>query len=443
MALLQRLLSSEKIKREEVDEPCEEVEEGQPNNPYTEILLLQHHTDIVRILLRISDKRFVSAGDDSRAVIWDIQTGQRIAVLTGHSHPITCLLHLQATGPGGQGGPLIISGSPDKQIRIWNADTGACLHILSDHGASVRCLQMLSDELVCAGGENVSLWNRHGQMLHCIKSCANDDYVSLMIAVKNERIVTAAGKDLIAYRLDQGRDNTSSRLVEIKQMDLHREAILSLCVISTSCFASGSVDGTIIIWAASTLQATKKITAVADGEAINNRFSHSIQAMLCVQERYVFAGTGYGFFAFDVSTDKEKIVVQKRRAHLSKITCLGLACGGEFLATCSEDKCLRLWGRKPSGDPWQDGVALTPMERFTGVSSSELNSPSSGVWEPALLGECCAHGGSVQGFLDFDHEGIVTCGADGLVIIWKNWEMQKVRRNQAVQKLLAHWDGVV
>ncbi|RUS88625.1 hypothetical protein EGW08_003584, partial [Elysia chlorotica] len=159
--------------------------------------------------------------------------------------------------------------------------------------------------------------------------------------------------------------------------------------------------------------------------------------------RYLFAGTGYGFFAFDVTADTEKVVLQKRRAHLSKITCMGLACGGEFLVTCSEDKCLRLWGRKPSADPWHDGVPLTPMERFTGLSSSELINSQAGLWEPNLLGECCAHGGSVQGFLDFDHEGIVSCGADGLVIIWKNWEMQKVRRNQAVQKLLSHWDGPV
>lgn len=439
MALLQKFLAP---RREEIDEPCEEVEEGQPNNPYTEILLLQHHTDIVRILLRLNDKRFVSAGDDSKAVIWDIQTGQRIAVLTGHSHPITCLLHIPSEGSEQDSTALIVSGSSDKQIRIWDAETGYCLHILSEHGASVRCLQMLNVGLFCAGGENLSLWTRNGQMLHSIQSYSSDDYINEMIAVKNERVVTAAGKELFAYRLNQSAETESYTLVEIKQMDLHREAILSLCVISTSCFASGSVDGMIIIWTASTLQATRKLSAVSDGGPDDNRFSHSIQVMLCVQERYLFAGTGYGFFAFDVASDKEKVVLQKRRAHLSKITCLGLACGGEFLVTCSEDKCLRLWGRRPSSDPWHDGVPLTPMERFTGLSCTELNNSSSstGLWEPALLGECCAHGGSVQGFLDFDHEGIVSCGADGLVIIWKNWEMQKVRRNQAVQKLLYHLD---
>ncbi|GFS18885.1 WD repeat-containing protein 41 [Elysia marginata] len=280
MALLQRFLAP---RREEIEEPCEEVEEGQPNNPYTEILLLQHHTDIVRILLRLNDKRFVSAGDDNRAVIWDIQTGQRIAVLTGHSHPITCLLHLAATGTELHKRALIVSASSDKQIRIWDAESGCCLHILSEHGASVRCLNMLTPGMFCAGGENLSLWTRSGQMLHSVQSYSSDDYINQVITLKNERIITAAGKDLFAYRVNQSGDNSACTLVEIKQMDLHREAILSLCIVSTSCFASGSVDGMIIIWTASSLQATRKLS-VCEGDPDDNRFSHSIQVMLCVQE---------------------------------------------------------------------------------------------------------------------------------------------------------------
>ena len=46
------------------------------------------------------------------------QSGQRIAVLAGHSHPITCLLHLPATGTEYHKRPLIVSASSDKQIRV-------------------------------------------------------------------------------------------------------------------------------------------------------------------------------------------------------------------------------------------------------------------------------------------------------------------------------------
>ena len=34
------------------------VEAEQPHNPYSELLLLQHHSDIVRLLLKIDDRRY-------------------------------------------------------------------------------------------------------------------------------------------------------------------------------------------------------------------------------------------------------------------------------------------------------------------------------------------------------------------------------------------------
>ena len=36
-----------------------------------------------------------------------------------------------------------------------------------------------------------------------------------------------------------------------------------------------------------------------------------------------------------------------------------------------------------------------------------------------LQGECVAHSGAVQMILDFHHDGMASCGVDGLVILWK------------------------
>lgn len=175
--MLQRILSSQsqssdkhKPSKEEVTEPCEEIEEGQPHNPYTEILVLEHHSDIIRILARINDRRFVSAGDDSKAVIWEIQYGKRIATLSGHSHPITCLLVMPSAEENAE--PLVISGSSDRQIRIWDSETGHCLQVSTGHHASVRSIQCVSAGIFCAGGENLSLWDVRGNLLCCVGNCA-------------------------------------------------------------------------------------------------------------------------------------------------------------------------------------------------------------------------------------------------------------------------------
>ncbi|XP_013095039.2 WD repeat-containing protein 41-like [Biomphalaria glabrata] len=436
--MFQRLLNPVDRNRKDT-EPCEEVEDGQPHNPYTEILVLQYHNDIVRLLLQINDKRFVSAGDDNIAVIWDVQYGRHVATLIGHTLPITSLLLLPRVEENNDS--CIVTGSSDKHIRIWSAETGECLADLTVHESSIRCLLLINQEIFCAGGNSVSLWNRNGKLLDLIKNSAAED-IHLMITIKNDRLITAADRDLVVYKLNL--DKMLPKLEKIDHIQSHFEAIQSLTPISSSCFATGSVDGMILLWTSSNLQQTKVLHEVPEDKSDVKRFSYNVQSLVCVQERYLFAAVGCGFYAFDIASDKGKLVIRKKTAHLSKITCLGFTCEGEILATCSEDRCMRLWGRKPSSDPWKADRAITTIERFTGLQSHELlNLAQNSVWEPSLLGECCAHGGPIQGFLDFEYESIVTCGSDNIVIIWKNSEMQKVRRNQAVQKLLLNADGIV
>ncbi|XP_035665955.1 WD repeat-containing protein 41-like [Branchiostoma floridae] len=55
----------------EADVPS--IGEHQPRNPYTEIQVLQNHTDIVRLLHLVDSSRFVSAGDDGTAILWHTQ----------------------------------------------------------------------------------------------------------------------------------------------------------------------------------------------------------------------------------------------------------------------------------------------------------------------------------------------------------------------------------
>lgn len=40
----------------------DEIEEDQPNNPYTEVVILQQHNDIVRQIIVIDDTRYDTYG---------------------------------------------------------------------------------------------------------------------------------------------------------------------------------------------------------------------------------------------------------------------------------------------------------------------------------------------------------------------------------------------
>lgn len=67
------------------------IGEEQTQNPYTELLVLKAHHDIVRFLVQLDDYRFASAGDDGIVVVWNAQTGEKLLELNGHTQKITAI----------------------------------------------------------------------------------------------------------------------------------------------------------------------------------------------------------------------------------------------------------------------------------------------------------------------------------------------------------------
>jgi WD40 repeat protein len=52
--------------------------------------------------------RIVSGGDDGKAVIWDWRSGERLALLDGHTLPITTLLFFALPAPALGSVPLAL-----------------------------------------------------------------------------------------------------------------------------------------------------------------------------------------------------------------------------------------------------------------------------------------------------------------------------------------------
>ena len=59
----------------------------------------------------------MSAADDCLAIIWNIQLGYKLVVLSGHSRPINDMVVLPAKGDYSQ---QLLTASSDKQIRVGN-----------------------------------------------------------------------------------------------------------------------------------------------------------------------------------------------------------------------------------------------------------------------------------------------------------------------------------
>jgi WD40 repeat protein len=152
--------SSTELKKKE-----EERQEAAPLNNINELQVLQGHTDIVRVLLKIDEQRLASASDDAKIIIWNHTTGEKLMVLEkgGHTVQVTCLLLL--------GRNKLASGSSDKTIKIWDLTTGECKRTLTAHQGSIKCLCMLPNNQFCSGANDRQLcvWSLDGELLGTIE----------------------------------------------------------------------------------------------------------------------------------------------------------------------------------------------------------------------------------------------------------------------------------
>ncbi|XP_064609365.1 WD repeat-containing protein 41-like [Liolophura sinensis] len=375
MSVLQRLWNNTETtnrstkQKDEVESLSEQV-----FNPYTELQVLQGHGDIVRLLLKIDNTRFASAADDNTAVIWNIKTAQKSCVLYGHTRPVACMLLLAPSSEGFED-PMLVTGSSDKQIKVWDIETGECVQTVLDHSSSVRSLLSLENgSLFCSGGKKLCVWTRKGQLLSSTLSL-NDEDINLMIATKNNRVVTAADKQLCVYSVVKiitsltSNTDCSYEVTLVKKLPPHREAIRCLINVSDASFASGSIDGTIILWTTQTLAPSRYFNSIPDYQGREHLYPYSIQHMICIDERYIVAGIGSGFCVYD--TVCGSVLMTKAKAHYSKILFVGFVWDNTFLVTCSEDGSLRLWGHSQTLQLAQLDTSKhgdNVLSRFTGYS---------------------------------------------------------------------------
>ncbi len=79
--------------------------------------------------------------------MWDTETLECIATLSGHTGPVRTLVRC---------GDKIFSGSYDKTVRVWDANSLRCLATLVGHTGAVRALAA-SDRVVFSGSDDTTI----------------------------------------------------------------------------------------------------------------------------------------------------------------------------------------------------------------------------------------------------------------------------------------------
>ncbi|XP_061658068.1 WD repeat-containing protein 41 isoform X2 [Syngnathoides biaculeatus] len=416
------------------------IGEEQPKNCFTELQVLKGHFDIVRFLVQIDDFRCASAGDDGLVLIWNVETGERLRELRGHSRQITAVAVLR------RGDVRLVTASSDRTVSLWDPDTGNRLRTVRDLQSSVKCILALPTAgTLMSGGDQLCVWSDELR-LRCVAETHRHAGISSLIELPDDRVAAAVERRLVIYKLTAHGDALT--VVEVGCQADHRDHIRALVNVNDRVFASGSLAGEIILWDAldCSVLAYQRIlweepeSATMAHEPVETSVRH-----LASNGNLVAAAVGSGVYVLSAATGAA--LAYRKRAHDSDVLHTALLSDSELMS-CSEDGSVRMW------DIRELPLAAEPASAgFFGMwtsarSSKQTCAPSKKSPEPPavrtleLTGDLIGHSGAVQMFLAFPENGLLTCSADRQLILWKNGERQSRLRGLALFRKLEENGGL-
>lgn len=146
-------------------------------------------------------------------------------------------------------------------------------------------------------------------------------------------------------------------------------------------------------------------------------------------QRYLGAAVGRGFKVFDINTGD--CVADCKDGHEANVTrilsmykgyaaywrtmlsCLDvLPCHSTRIVSCSADSSIRVWGAQ-LGAPLKVAPSRYAFGRLRAAPT-----------QPICLGDMWGHSDAVNDMVALSESSLCTCGADGLIILWKDGREQ-------------------
>jgi WD40 repeat protein len=315
------------------------------------VLTLKGHQGAINTVgFSIDGKRLVSASADKTARVWDVQNaGAAIRPLEGRSYdwsPVTRF------SPDGQ----LIAAAGGRSVRLWDAATGRLVRELSpgDKGQVTSIAFSPTDNRLLAvgfGGEAdvsyVALLDIDaGAELARLVDAYTGDVGALAFSPNGKYLVAGFGTKLYLTPANSPNplnvwDVAARRL--IRRLSGHTGYCLSLDFSRDGTFlASGSRDGTAIIWSTETWKAQQTLQNADHG----SRYSAYGPGMV---EDVAFSPDGKTLALasregsvqiWDVATGK---LLDTLKRHSGAVEAVDFSPDGRTLASGSSDQTVRLW----------------------------------------------------------------------------------------------------
>jgi WD40 repeat protein len=103
-----------------------------------------HSFGVNGVAITPDGRRAVSASGDKTLRVWDLESGQSLRTLEGHSSDVNGV----AITPDGR---RAVSASWDKTLRVWDLESGKELALLTADGQTTSCAVALDGRTIVAG----------------------------------------------------------------------------------------------------------------------------------------------------------------------------------------------------------------------------------------------------------------------------------------------------
>lgn len=197
----------------------------------------------------------VSAGRDSVAQVWSVDTGERSFTLHGHEHP------LRAAAASADGA-LIATAGEETRVLLWNGTTGRLLHALGGHTTFVNTLAFSPNGQRLASGDamgRIVLWDTASRrLLHTLLGHA--DELNTLVFSADGSLLASAGEDgkVLLWDVAAGR--------QVHALAGQQSPVRGLAFDRVGArLAGGAADGHVLVWDMTTRSLTQDLVRSAAG----------------------------------------------------------------------------------------------------------------------------------------------------------------------------------
>lgn len=159
---------------------------------------------------------YIFSSTDNAIKQWDMNTGNCIQTIQGHSGEITSL----ALEISNDDKPYLFSSSTDSTIKQWDIDTGRCIQTLNEHSQRVTtiALTFLTDNkphlLSSSHDGTIKQWDiNSGDCLQTIKTQKPASHVSF--SLDHSKILATIDNNICLYNRATGKEESGMTLTDV------------------------------------------------------------------------------------------------------------------------------------------------------------------------------------------------------------------------------------